>query len=406
MATAAPITGENLQPKQRVQVVDALRGLALVGMLLVHFQYYVHDESVWSGRVNWLVDNFAVNRFYPLFACLFGVGFALQFERWGERPGFVKMYLRRLFALMLIATVLVAATGYRVLESYAIWGLVLLAVRRWSNGALVVLVLLCAFSRPVVEFGVWQWERTHLTVEQSDANVRDDWRAGPEFHEAEDRLRDQRAFAQLAMLRLKFEFNYVRSWRFWIPSDPFVMILLGLFAVRMHIFVEPGLHRKLLMAVIIYGAIALGGSLLTVTFMPSESSHLRLTQAARYLMFAIFDERFHGLAYASLILLWSARNSASGRLVQWLSYPGRLSLTNYVVQVAVLETVFASSTPMMGLNRWTGLVGVVVVFATQVVFSRWWIARFRYGPLEWVWRSMTFARLEPLRRERTIAAAV
>jgi uncharacterized protein len=47
-----------------------------------------------------------------------------------------------------------------------------------------------------------------------------------------------------------------------------------------------------------------------------------------------------------------------------------------------------------------------VVFATQVVFSRWWIARFRYGPLEWVWRSMTFARVEPLRRERTIAAAV
>jgi len=41
------------------------------------------------------------------------------------------------------------------------------------------------------------------------------------------------------------------------------------------------------------------------------------------------------------------------------------------------------------------------VFAAQIAFSRWWMAHYRYGPLEWMWRSMTFARIQPLRREMT-----
>jgi uncharacterized protein len=106
-----------------VQVVDALRGLALFGMLLVPFQYYVRDDGVWSERVNSAIEFLAVNRFYRLFALLFGVGFALQFERWGERRGLLLMYLRRIAALLRFATVIIFVTGYSVLESYAFWAL-------------------------------------------------------------------------------------------------------------------------------------------------------------------------------------------------------------------------------------------------------------------------------------------
>lgn len=404
IAASTPLLNKNLPLRQRVQVVDALRGLALLGMLLVHFQYYVHDEGLWSLRVNWLIDNFAVNRFYPLFACLFGVGFALQFERWGERPGFVKMYLRRLLALMLIATVLVITTGYKVLEAYAIWGLALLAVRRWPSRWLVVLALLCAFSRPAVEYGVWRWERAHITLEQSDTNVREGWRASPSYHAEEDRLRDLGAYAQLARLRF-VSADYLHDWRFWIPSDPFVMMLVGLLAVRMRVLVEPGRHRKLLTAVIVYGAIAFAASLVIAKLIPYGASGFRLTQSKRFLMYALFDERFQGLAYAAAILLWSTRSSAPGGSVRWLSYPGRLSLTNYVVQVTILEALFAGSAALILLNRWEALAGVVILFAAQVVFSKWWMTRFRYGPLEWMWRSMTYARLEPLRREKAIASS-
>src|SRR5262249_5738017 len=161
----------------RVHAVDVLRGLALAGMLLVHFQYYVHDEGTWSQRVNTVVDFLAVNRFYPLFALLFGAGFALQFGRWGQRHGFMAMYLRRLGALMVYAAILIVLTGYHVLESYALWGLALLLIRRWSNRSLLVLLVLCAFSRPVAHFAYWEWEQSHnVTLEQSNARVREELR--------------------------------------------------------------------------------------------------------------------------------------------------------------------------------------------------------------------------------------
>src|SRR5262249_9667827 len=119
---------------------------------------------------------------------------------------------------------------------------------------------------------------------------------------------------------------------------------------------------------------------------------------------AIFNEQFQGLAYAAAMLLWIATSSFGQRLARFLAYPGRLSLTNYVVQVSILETVFASSTPLIPLNRWGALVGVVAVFACQIFLSRWWIARFRYGPMEWLWRCVTLGQWEPFRREQTRAA--
>ena len=181
-----------------------------------------------------------------------------------------------------------------------------------------------------------------------------------------------------------------------------MMFLLGMLAVRFRVFQEPLRYKKLLIGIILFGAIAGVMSVLVDSVFHFESySSLRLAQAARKLSYAIFDERFQGMAYASALLLWMARFPA--RVSRFLAYPGRLSLTNHIVQIAILETIFASSTPIISLNRWDALVGVVVVFALQVAFSRWWITRYRFGPLEWLWRSITFARFEPLRREQARA---
>jgi uncharacterized protein len=127
-------------------------------------------------------------------------------------------------------------------------------------------------------------------------------------------------------------------------------------------------------------------------------SSFRLAQAARKVTYSIFDERFQGFAYAAALLLWIESSRSSERFTRLLASAGRLSLTNYVVQIAILEIFFATTHPIIPLNRWGTLVGVPLVFGLQIVFSRWWMARFKYGPLEWLWRSATFARWEPLRR--------
>jgi uncharacterized protein len=397
----------SVEIKQRVLAVDILRGLALIGMLLVHFQYYVHADGLWSERIGRVVSFIAEDRFYPLFAFLFGVGFTLQLTRWGERPGFVVMYIRRLAALMAFAVLLIGLTGYRVLESYAFWALPLLVMRRWSNRALVIAIVGCAFAHPAVEFATWQWEKRHMTLEQSNARVKQEVRYWPEAIAEADRLRDEGNFAKMIPFRLQKSFGQYLDWKYYVPGDPLMFFLIGMLAVRFKIFQDPLRYRKLLIGFIVFGAFA---GIMSVfaggIFHFGSFSSLRLTLAARGLTYSIFDERFQGLAYAAAMLLWMAASPASQRLTRFLAYPGRLSLTNYVVQIAILEIFFATSHPLIPLNRWGTLVGVVLVFGLQTVFSRSWMARFRYGPLEWLWRSATFVRWEPLRREQARVAAI
>jgi uncharacterized protein len=91
--------------------------------------------------------------------------------------------------------------------------------------------------------------------------------------------------------------------------------------------------------------------------------------------------------------VWARRFSA-------LSDVGRMALTNYLLQSAVLSTLFAAYG--LGLHGhmqrgWQVLVAVAL-FALQVLFSRWWMARYRFGPLEWLWRALTYLRAPPMLR--------
>jgi uncharacterized protein len=397
---ATTIAAPNVEAKSRVQAVDALRGFALLGMLLVHFQYYVPDGGgAWSDRAGRIINFISEDRFYPLFAVLFGVGFTLQATRWADRPGFVTMYLRRLAALMAFAAVLIGLTGYRVLEAYAFWALPLLLICRWSNRALVIGIFVCAFTPAAVEFASWQWEKRHLTLEESNAKVTQERRYWRNAIAEGDRLRDQGDFAKLIPFRLEKSFGQYLHWKYYVPGDPLMMFLIGMLAVRVRLFQEPSRYRKLLIAVIMIGAVAGTMSIFAADIFDFGSiSSFRLAQAARKVTYSIFDERFQGFAYAAALLLWIESSRSSERFTRLLASAGRLSLTNYVVQIAILEIFFATTHPIIPLNRWGTLVGVPLVFGLQIVFSRWWMARFKYGPLEWLWRSATFARWEPLRR--------
>ena len=386
--------------RPRFDNIDALRGLALAGMLIVHFQYYVTDAGLWSLRVNSAIDYLAVERFYPLFSLLFGAGFAIQFERWSEREGFVAMYLRRLGALMGFGIALIATTGYTVLESYAFWGLVVLAVRKWSNRAIAMLVLVCALSGPLLQVGLWEWESRKYSPEQSNYIVTDAAKAQRQYLDEADRLQDSRAWGELMKLRLTHSFKPYLKWQTYVPFAPLMMMLIGLLAVRFRIFQEAWDHQKLLRWLVVFGVIGLA-AVLTIDFLPwFATSSLRLRAAIGRFEFAFFGQA-HALAYGSLLLLWISSAAETPWFARALASMGRLSLTNYVLQLVILETFFATSTPLIRLDRWRSLVGWVVVLVLQVLFSRWWMARYRYGPLEWLWRSITLMHWQPLQRVQT-----
>jgi uncharacterized protein len=88
---------------------------------------------------------------------------------------------------------------------------------------------------------------------------------------------------------------------------------------------------------------------------------------------------------------WTARLAVFGRA-------GRMALTNYMVQVAVLDVLASGYGFGLKLRPRSYVVAAVLLFAAEAAASRVWLARYRFGPLEWLWRTLTYARIQPLRR--------
>ena len=130
---------------RRIASLDILRGLALLGMFVVHF----HDHSTEPGGlddvVRTLIWRLVESKSHGTFALLFGAGFAIQLRR-AETLGrpFAWFYLRRLAVLALFGLAAHAFFGFNVLLGYAVWGVPLLVIRKWSSRALLVTAFVSA----------------------------------------------------------------------------------------------------------------------------------------------------------------------------------------------------------------------------------------------------------------------
>ena len=105
-------------------------------------------------------------------------------------------------------------------------------------------------------------------------------------------------------------------------------------------------------------------------------------------------------AYLALIMLWS-KTDAFKRLQDALANVGRMALSNYIGQSLLGTFIFYGfGLGLYGSVNRVGQLGIVlIIWIIQILISAWWLKRFRYGPLEWFWRSLTYFRLEPIRKK-------
>ena len=292
-------------------------------MLVVHVQVLADGPPIWADRIQTAIDALFTERFWALFAFLFGVGFALQIERWGDKPGIVRIYLRRLLILAGFAIVIAAFTGYRVLLGYAFWGLVLLAMRRWSDRALVVAAVVIALAAPAISAVRWQIEKRTIGVEASNqkaARERGIWRAADQ---EETRIKQEGTFPQLMTHRLQFELGAFVRPTWYIPGADLLMFVLGLLAVRRGVLRDPAGHRRLLIVVVVGGLILPQlGDLLPRGWIVVPGEPLRLRAARIGGLLAILNPMFQGLAYGAALLLWTSRARGMPRLCAWLAHAG------------------------------------------------------------------------------------
>src|SRR5919198_4745372 len=151
-ALAAAHAPAPLDADERLHALDILRGLALLGMILVHFHQKMRLEATGlEDLIGWGVWVLVEQKAWGTFAFLFGVGFAVLLRRLEARSApILPIYLRRLGTLAIFGLIAQVGFGFHILLEYACWGVALLVIRRWSTTALLITAVLAASMRPLL----------------------------------------------------------------------------------------------------------------------------------------------------------------------------------------------------------------------------------------------------------------
>ncbi|MER5487442.1 DUF418 domain-containing protein [Streptomyces sp. NPDC002812] len=381
----------------RIPEVDALRGFALLGILLVNALMMAGpygtggvvdpDASALDRAAEGLVQTFAVGKFYLMFSFLFGYSFTLQqasAARDGARA--VPRMLRRSFGLLVLG-VLHAVLLYTgdILMTYALIGLVLVAARDCAPRAALVaarIVYGCA-SGLLLLLGLGSLFLSDAETAEADAGLTAGF-AGLVADYRGDAASVVRAnLEQLpdALLAVPMMGGFVLA-----------AFLTGLYCGKLRLLADLGQDRARLRRLCVLGtAVGLPGSLFMAV---AAGGALGPRWTLLGTVVGMVTAPALTAAYVCGLLLFM-RTARGARTAALLAPAGRMALTNYLSQSLVMALVFTA----YGLALYDRLGAAVVVpgalalYGAQLALSKYLMARHRYGPVEWLLRAVTLARL-------------
>jgi uncharacterized protein len=370
------------RPGQRIDALDVLRGLAVLGMIIVHFHQRLRvDVTGAEGLIAWGVWILIEQKSWGTFAFLFGVGFAL-FLRGLERRGVpvAPLYLRRLLALAAFGVVTEVAFGFNILFEYACWGLVLLLVRRWRSGALLALALVAVCARPLA---VW-WTGGPVPP------------ANPALASAVARAAEGADYLPLLSARWAlFVERLPDTWPELLPDHNLALFIVGLLAMRHGVIDDPLRHRRRILGWMAFGLFAWLSWWVVVRPVAEGADP---GTAALVGGLGLLGDQWLCFTYIGAgLLLMASRPWLTSRLDPF-GQAGRMALTNYIAQVVIVDVLASGYGVELRLRPLLYLPAAVLLFAVLALSSRAWLARYRMGPLEWVWRCVTYGRVEPAPR--------
>lgn len=395
----------------RIQVVDALRGFALFGILLVHcaewfaagqlpsFVYEKHTAGIGNGITQAIIGIFFSGKFYTFFSFLFGLSFALMLTRTTETNAqFYRRFAWRLFILGVIGFLHHLQWQGDILSIYAMLGFVLLLFGNAPNkfvltiGLMLVLNLPSRISHAYTDFinPTVQNEKAQELIQQKKAEA---------FYKTLTKGSYADALkSNLAGFKDKMDFQF-DSGRIYITLGFF---LLGLYAGRRRLFQQFDQHRALFRKLTRYcglGVIGITAMAAALVFIIGPNN--RPPKSIETLFMILFDTQAAALTIfyiAGLTLLFHHR------FWQWAVAPlaavGKMALSSYVLQTLIGTLLFMGyGLGLLGqVDAWAGALIAFPIFLVQVMLSRWWLSQFRYGPLEWLWRSATYLQFQPMSR--------
>ena len=378
----------------RIEVVDALRGFAVMAIILVHnlehfiFPVYPTDSPDWlhvldQGVFHGVFSLFA-GKAYAIFALLFGFTFYVQSDNQRLRgKDFGYRFLWRLVLLVVFATLNAAFfPAGDVLLLFAVVGLVLFITRRWSDKAIFVTAILLLLQ-PI------EWY--HYIASLINPSYRlPDLRVGEMYAEVAEYTRAGNFWAFIAgnvTLGQKASLLWaVNAGRFVQTAGLF---LVGCYIGRKHLFVSSDKNLRFWVKLLIVSAIAFAPLYtLKELVMGSNDAIIQKTVGTAFDMWQKLA--FTLVLVSSFILLYQSKRFR--KVTDNLRFYGKMSLTNYITQSIIGAFLYFPFglylAPYCGYT--VSLLIGFFVFLLQVGFCKWWLAGHKQGPLEYIWHKCTW----------------
>lgn len=398
---------ENATPvstTERIESLDVLRGFALLGILIMNIQSFAMPVLAYSNPtsygnfegINWWVwacsHVFADQKFMAIFSMLFGAGICLFADRVEARGGSAtRLHYRRNLWLLLFGAAHAHLLWFGdILVPYAISAFVVYGMRNATHRTLIasgvcvllvpaVLTLLEGYF-PEDESAAEWWSPSQSDIEEELAIYRAGWL---------EQLPHRSAIA------LMLETFLLLAYFLWRSAG---MMLIGMALYRTGVLSARRSSREYVQLTVVLGLVGLG-LIVTGVHFNVEAGFSYEYSASFGSLWNYFGSIALSVAYVGAIMLAVQRG-----ILRWLqrrlAAAGRMAFTNYLMQTVLCTLFFyGHGLGYFGyLDRWQQALVVLAVWTILLVASPWWLARFRYGPMEWLWRSLTYWRRQPMRR--------
>jgi len=402
-----PTTGSHsFAPSQRIPLLDSMRGICLLGILLMNIQTYTLYDFIsakeaaamhWDNLSSLLsetffLDIFVQGQFYTIYSFLFGLGFYLMLEKNTrlELNG-NKLYIRRLTIMFFFGVIHSALWMGDVLHVYAIFGIPLIyfqkkktaVIFRWAAGVFLCGILLDVFR--TLFFPPLPPSHSQELFSKDTLHMINTFQKGP-FTEI---LKIQ--YDKLLKITIAITRSTMTGYEHII-----ILFLLGLIAGKTRFFhriteLKPAIKRAVL--IILPFALALK----VIACLPILNVHFLSPQQAVYEQLFIKMIRFTGIllmAFAYIGIITLLLHKSNSRIAFWLSNAGRLGLTNYLMQTVICMLLFYPfGLKLTGkLTLLQSLLLAVSIFIVQVICSNIWLRYYNMGPMEAIWRRFTYGK--------------
>ena len=383
-----------IEQKGRTIIVDVIRGFALIGVLIANFTSYV-DQQTPNGILNSISSSFdrslgSINaifiewKFFTLFSILFGYGFGLILEGLEKKnisPNF--FFIRRMLWLFIIGCIHTIFWWADVLHLYAMSGVLLLLFRKQSNRLILLYAIFFALIIPVLI----NYALRNLPETFTDADIQE--------------LYNQYKNGSLIDV---FRFNILFYYRMFIVSgsdlhdvvETLGRFLLGYYLLRIKLFHSVETNKATFKKIALFTTPFMLAYFLLKWLLINQIIHVNQFILSPLLSLGILSTT----SFYVSVLVMAYISYGMNRFFAALQALGKMTLTNYLMVSAFLIILLYG----FGFNKLGELpVSTIWLYALawlciEIIFSTYWLKKFRYGPAEWIWRQLTYWKRLQLRK--------